>query len=604
MVRFIYIVFLIFIFNGCGSGDVNGSVNSDNSIEVYTNRSLIDDKHKEFYMEFFIKNEYVDDVGVELSNISIDLNSCRVDDSSFSVDTLVFNKKGEKEKVGYRANFLKPCVPTGFNLNADVLLTFNGTKNTIIYKSNRVPIEIDGNITHEDITSIFDYGVILKPKDSEPKIGLNSKKRYKLSVVNLDSNRSVITDRVHRITISTTDPSKLKLIDPNNYINDRGEPKELLKFENMNDIDLYIQTYNKSGLVDLKVDATYTNNRGEVYDLNKTLSLTILSGEPMAFSINGVGTTYNHETKWFEQRFLISASDKYNNIVNIASKINVSAMAGFVKNSRGERLLFGKYSSIKGEILADRETHQAEFRVNSPLLSNIDPTRDFLFLFGDVQNSEALGKWDIDSYSDSESNLKLIDSYYGDNHSNLGFAIGHNYLGEICSSESKEWELEIDSADGVYQLDDRGKAYVTLKFPPYMIGKKIALSVNFSGREKRSGEVHFETLHNFEGVKVPDAISIESNTTSVIDVFIPFEIDTGTEDRFWVKNARVVCDYEIENIKILSFEENHEIKSIGDCGNESGEIAYWKMKLALENISKSGTFTFNECQVASFIDKF
>ncbi len=114
-----------------------------------------------------------------------------------------------------------------------------------------------------------------------------------------------------------------------------------MKFENKNDIDLYIQTYNKSGLVDLKVDVTYINNRGEEYDLNKTLSLTILSGEPMAFSINGVGTVYNPDTKWFEQKFLISASDKYNNIVNIASKINISAMAGFVKNGRGERLLFG-----------------------------------------------------------------------------------------------------------------------------------------------------------------------------------------------------------------------------------------------------------------------
>jgi len=599
----LYIVFIL-IFNSCGSGDVSREVSSDNSIEVYTKRSLIDAKHREFYMEFYVKSEYVDGVGVELSNISLDLNSCRVDDSSFSVDKLFFNRKGEKEKIGYRAKFLKPCVPSSFTLNSDITLRFDGTENRTIYKSDTIPIEIDGNITHEDITSIFDYGVILRAKNSEPRVTLNSKKRYKLSVVNLDSNRSIIADRVHKIIISTTDPSKVKLIDPNNYVNDRGRAKEILKFENKNDIDLYIQTYNKSGLVDLKVDVTYINNRGEEYDLNKTLSLTILSGEPMAFSINGVGTVYNPDTKWFEQKFLISASDKYNNIVNIASKINISAMAGFVKNGRGERLLFGKYSSTKGEIIADKETHQAEFRVNSPILSNIDSTRDFLFLFGDVQNGEALGKWDIDSYSSDESTLKLVDSYYGDNHTNLGFAIGHNYLGEICSSESKEWELEIDSTDGIYQLDDRGKTYVTLKFPPYMIGKKIALAVNFSGKEKRSGEVHFETLHNFEGVKVPDTINIEANNTSILDVFIPFEIDTGTEDRFWVKNARVVCDYEIKNIKILSFEENHEIKTVRDCGNESGETAYWKMQLALDDISKDGSFTFNECQVSSFIDKF
>jgi len=41
-----------------------------------------------------------------------------------------------------------------------------------------------------------------------------------------------------------------------------------------------------------------------------------------------------------------------------------------------------------------------------------------------------------------------------------------------------------------------------------MIGKKIALAVNFSGRKKRSGEVHFETLHNFNGIKKPEDILI------------------------------------------------------------------------------------------------
>ncbi len=91
-------------------------------------------------------------------------------------------------------------------------------------------------------------------------------------------------------------------------------------------------------------------------------------------------------------------------------------MADFVKNSKGDRLLFGKYSDIKGEIIADKENNEAKFSTNRAILSNIDPTRDFLFLFGGVQSSEALGKWDIDAYEIDESNMKLIDSYYGDNH--------------------------------------------------------------------------------------------------------------------------------------------------------------------------------------------
>ncbi len=104
----------------------------------------------------------------------------------------------------------------------------------------------------------------------------------------------------------------------------------------------------------------------------------------MAFSINSAGTQYNYDTKWFEQKFLISASDKYNNIVNIASKINVSAMATLLKSSSGERLLFGKYSSIKGSIVADKENHEAEFRVNSPIPIKYRPCKGFpISILGD-----------------------------------------------------------------------------------------------------------------------------------------------------------------------------------------------------------------------------
>ncbi len=55
-------------------------------------------------------------------------------------------------------------------------------------------------------------------------------------------------------------------------------------------------------------------------------------------------------------------------------------------------LLFGKYSSIKGSIVADKENHEAEFRVNSPILSIIDPCKGFLFLLGDGKSGEGSRK--------------------------------------------------------------------------------------------------------------------------------------------------------------------------------------------------------------------
>jgi len=604
-IQILSIVSMLF-FSACGGGNIPSS-SVENGIEVQTQKTLIDESQKKFYMEFEIQNNYNNGVTSELSNIAIDLNACKISHANLNIpnNNIKFDENSKSYRVILNAEFIKPCKPTGYTVTAQNRLTYNNTTNIVKFNSGFKPIEIDGNITKEDTTTIFDYGIELRPADNKPKIGLNTKKRYKLFLFNLDNNQTVPKNRVNSITIKSTDPSKVKLIDPNRYLIDNGEPKSELSFSKTNGIDLYIQTYTTSGVVNFEVSANYTNNRGEDYDIKTIVSLVVLSGEPTAFSINSTGVTYNFETKWFEQKFLISASDKYNNVVNTPSKINVSAIADFSRDKNGKRIIYGKFSNTKGEIIADKETHKATFKSNANILGNVDTDRDFLLLFGDVKSYDALGKWSIDPYNNTDNTLSLIDSYYGDDHNNLGFAIGHNYYSEICSSESKEWELNIDSTDGTYQLDNEGKTYITLKFPAYMIGKKIALSVNFSGVKKRSGEVHFETLHSFEGVKTPEAINIDANTSTPVTKSFAFEVDTGTEDRFWVKNARVVCKTKAENVAITNLIENKEVKNIRDCGNsENGEVAYWTITLQLIDLSKAGSFSFDECQVASFIDKF
>jgi hypothetical protein len=611
MKRYLYLIeflTLLILLIGCGSGEINTTTpSSENNIEIITKKSLIDTKQQEFYLEFSMKNNYSNGVEIELYDIAVDLNSCVMSNHTLDIlnHTIKFNEPSQTHTIVLRAEFIKPCIPTAYRIEANNHLNYDGTTNTIKYRSKFKPIVIDGNITHEDITSIFDYGVQLKPQDNQPKIELESKKRYKLFFVNLDNNSSVRAEKIHSITIRSSDTSKVKLIDPKNYLNDNGKAHSELSFQKQNGIDLYIQTYNKSGIANFDIDVNYTNNRGEVHNLETRTSLTILSGEPTAFSINSAGVEYKEDTKWFEQKFLISASDKYNNVVNIASKISISAMADFTKDSNGRRILHGKFSNTKASIITDSENHTAILQANSNLFGNIDPTRDFLLLFGNIKANEALGKWDIDEYNYNQSTLQLTDAYYGDNHNNLGFAVGHNYYSEICSSESKEWELNIDSTNGIYQLDEEGKTYVTLKFPAYMIGKKIALGVNFSGKRKRSGEVHFETLHSFEGVKPPDDIIIDANTSSPVTKSFAFEIDTGTADRFWVKNAQVVCKYDLNNLIVTNFSQNSEIKTISDCAkSENGEIAYWNLTLRLSNLSKEGTFSFKECHVSSFIKGF
>ncbi len=91
------------------SGNIKSSVDVDEKFTLYPNKSLIDAEHKEFYMEFYIQNEYSDNIDVELSKIALDLNSCRIERETISHDFLKFTERGEREKIGYRAEFLKPC---------------------------------------------------------------------------------------------------------------------------------------------------------------------------------------------------------------------------------------------------------------------------------------------------------------------------------------------------------------------------------------------------------------------------------------------------------------------------------------------------------------
>jgi len=625
------ILFIVLWFSACGeTGSTHITSQSTNSkIDLETETAMLDTTQTRFYMEFTMKSNYEIGVVSELSNISLDLNACRVSQSNLDItdNKIIFDQPQQTHTIKFTAEFVEPCLPDGYIITANNRLEYEDTSNELLYNSGFKPIEIDGNITVLDnnttatdniddnstidsndttnnSTNIQDYTINFTPVDNSSKVELNSQKRYLLSLVSLDNNITVTNSSVNSITISSSDPSKAKLINPNEYVDNSNIAQSELTFINSNNIDLYLETYNSSGIVNLNITANYINNRDENHEINITIPITISSGEPTAFSINSAGVEYNIQTKWFEQKFLISASDRYNNIVNTHPIINISAMAGFTRDSSGNRILHGNFSNIKGKLVADNDAHSATFKSEDSNLSNIDTQRDFLLLFGDVTDYEALGKWNIDLYNNTDTTLDLTDSYYGNSYDNLGFAIGHNYYKEICSSESKEWELKVDSTDGTYQLDDNGETYVTLKFPAYMVGKKIALSVNFSGTQKRSGEVHFETLSSFQGVKPPETISLDAESPATSEI-VYFEIDTGTEDRFWVRNAKVVCDTTSDNIKVTNFMQNSEVSKVEDChGSEDGEVAYWQLRLELIDSTKAGSFTFNECQVSSFISQF
>jgi len=615
---------LILFLTACGDNSVGTGDSS--SLVVETKKSLISIKKDELNIDFLLHNNYDKDITVTLGELVIDVDGCDVKQSTFSRENVVFNQ--DAEFVHAKVQFNQPCEPTAYQLKGVALLTLDQNSNRVEFDSSILeitPEEVnstviiipgednnetgeennetnpgeDNNNTENNDTSVdtVNYEILFSLEAERITLNLEEKKSFKVGLFNKDTNQAILEKKIANITISSGQSNLIKLFDGDK----QSVPSAELIYEKKNVIDVYAQTNKHSGLADIRVSIDYLNNEGEKKNISKTYAVTILSGPPTAFSINDAGTSYNFETKWFENKFLISASDKYNNLVNISPTIYISAMTDFTRDSNGTEILYGKFGEYKGSLIANEESQTAQFEVNASLFSKIDENRDYLIIFGDVKTYEALGKWDIDQYSDNNTTLNLVESYGGKSHEGLGFAVGHNYMNELCSSDFREWELKIDSTDGNYKLDEEGKAYVTLKFPPYLYGKRVALSSNFlgktpeTGKTLKSGEVYFKTLNNVEGIVSPDTISLDANETR--SVHIPFYINTGTGDLWQMKNAHVSCTVKQDNVVISSFSQNKILKDSSECeAHGYSEGAYWDMTISTG--AEPGTVSFKDCYPA------
>jgi len=610
-------------------GETSTDDGSTSSLTVETQKSTLNEAKDEMGIDFSVKSNYSSDVGVNLSNLAITVTPCKVEQVIFSPSEVIFDESIDEKDVHAVVRFKEACTPTSYSLNGNSLLSLDGRTNEVTFSSKEqelspeenqtivttpttptvpvTPIDTnnssENNDTNESSIDTINYAIKFSLEDEEVmKFNLENKKSFKVALIDSDTGNYIADSQVDKITVTSKQPKLLKLFDSDtNTI-----ASEELVYENKNYSTIYVQTYTYSGLADIDIRIDYRNTKGNVESIQKTYSTMVLSGPPTAFSINTAGVSYNSNTKWFENKFLISAVDRYNNIVNISPTIYVSAMTGFTRDTNGKEVLYGNFGDVEGKLNVDKDSKTATFEASSTVFDNIDVNRDYLYVFGQVDDYEALGKWDIDRYesSHSETTLMLSEAFNGENHDKLGFVLGHNYLVDPGSSESREWQVKIDSTDGKYQLDDEGKAFVTLKFPTYLVGKRVALAINFLGKTPetgkilRSGEVKFKTLSSFQGVHSPDLITVEKDTIGTVFASRAFYINTGTEDKWRVLNSHVSCITKSSNVRVVSITENTLVSTVEEFksnGNSYG--AYWRLGLALIDTTEAGTYSFEECQV-------
>ncbi len=463
---------------------------------------------------------------------------------------------------------------------------------SVLFKIGTSDETPDVNTTVDKIN----YGIVFEPEGGVFNLPLDSRKSAHIRLVNIDTNESIDSSRVRSITVTSKDHTVMNLAP------ESGLAAPTVTISGQNDVIIQMITSKKdSGLAPLIVSIAFVDYNGNEKTMSATYSMSVLSGPPTAFSINSAGISYNFETKQFEHKFLIQAVDNSGNPIASEGIINVSAMANFAKDAGGREMLYGRYAKDNDGISATLSSVDGKGQI---VLSGITPfdaahldkDRAFVALFGNVYTYEANGKWNIDSIISSNS-LGFSNQYLGDDYSGLGLVVGYNYRDRFCSSGYKESVVIVDSTDGTYKLSKEGKAFVTLKFDPYMIGKRLAVLVNMigydpnDGKLRRSGEVEFSLEHFTEYLK-GDTITVPAGDTNVSAV-IPGIIDTGTADEWFVRNSTFSCEVTLKDAHIIS----SLIKNDPDSCGSGGGVAFFGYRVAADNNDTDGSVTFSKCQV-------
>ena len=456
-----------------------------------------------------------------------------------------------------------------------------------------------GNTDTNTTVDKINYGIIFEPADGAFNLPLGNehKKSANIKLINIDTNATIDNSKVRNIKITSKDPTVMKLTPE-----DGGLATSEVTFNGNNDVTIQmVPSETVSGLAPLVISITYVDLNGNKKTMTTTYSMSVLAGPPSAFSINSAGISYNFDTKQFEHKFLIQAVDNSGNPIASEGIINVSAMASFAKDAGGREMLYGRHAKdtdgISATLSSVNNKGQVVMAGITPFdAAHVDKNRAFVALFGNVNTYEANGKWNIDSLLGNDS-LGFNNQYLGVDYSGLGLAVGYNYRDKFCSSGYEESVVIVDSTDGTYVLNKEGKAFVTLKFDPYMIGKRVAILVNMVGYDpatgelRRSGEVHFNTesfVEYLKGgtIKVPKGSTITAGIWGIID--------TGTNDEWVVRNSTFSCEIELQDAHITGGPFRNDPAS---C--DSGGAAFLQYTVSADAADKDGSITFSKCQVNS-----
>jgi len=315
-----------------------------------------------------------------------------------------------------------------------------------------------------------------------------------------------------------------------------GNSGSSLSITGKNSVQMNLRTKTISGIVPVKVYSEFKDANNADQNLTRVFNVVVLSGPPTAMSLSYAGTEQNTTSAKFIENWVLTVTDKYNNLVNTKPSVSMGALIGYANDSSNSALNAASYlyfdSSTNDGNLTD--ANPDTFTSVHNAFDDVDLVNDKLVLFGGTgYKFNAYGKWDIKSFTANQ--LALVDDFNGSAVTGLSYAVGHNFRNEVCNGSPAV--ANVYAKDGNNTIGSTGSMIVQVEYDYYLVGKSVMLWTNLVGEDNNTtvkvGLGKKVTLRG-QGLESPE-YDLSSNYNGVIS--LPVKISNTVES---YKNARFV----------------------------------------------------------------
>ena len=313
----------------------------------------------------------------------------------------------------------------------------------------------------------------------ETTMGLNITKQMTFFVID-DKGVKVTDTNVVSMVVTLLNPILGTLEDSS------GATGTSLTLNNKNNVQMNVRTNTLSGILPIRVTTTFKDANNNTQILTQVFNIVVLSGPPTAMSLSYVSTQQDATRAKFIENWVLTVTDKYNNLVNTTPAVSMGMITGYAQSSSltTNQANYLYYDSAINDGNLTNNTIDT-FTSSQAVFGNIDLVNDKLVLFGGTGYIfDTYGKWDIDTVDTTNRILSLKDNYNGTNVSGLGYAVGHNFRNETCSGTPAVANVYAEGGNNI--LDATGSIIVQVEYDYYLVGKSTVLWTNLIGESNNT----------------------------------------------------------------------------------------------------------------------